>query len=154
MILNLLLYLWLLTYKKIKAFVLLIHFCRCFWVNNFFILKLILYMMIFESRCRPRLFQRCINIFFKIVDILTETQYIEMYERMKKLIETYNDYIEKKSRNKCWISDIKTKIRSLFCKAKIPKSVSVSQKTCLSWRYFQWTQRQIKIWWKSSTIRN
>jgi len=33
----------------------------------------------------------------RIVDISTETQYVEMYERMRnKQIETYNKYMEKK----------------------------------------------------------
>jgi len=38
----------------------------------------------------------------RIVDILTDTQYIEMYERMKnKQIEAYNKYMENKDDIEC-----------------------------------------------------
>ena len=58
------------------------NFCKCVEDNKH----------IFKSKVLMNRIHKC-----KIVDILTEAQYIEMYERMKfKQNETYNRYMENK----------------------------------------------------------
>jgi len=57
----------------------LLYFCKCVEDNKH----------IFKNKVLMRRIHKC-----RIVDILTETQYIEMYERMRnKQIEAYNKYM-------------------------------------------------------------
>ena len=58
------------------------NFCKCVEDNKH----------ICKNKVLMNRFRKC-----RIVDILTETQYMEMYERMRhKQIETYDKYVENK----------------------------------------------------------